>query len=357
LSSRVGPPRPTVLVYRIGQLGDTLVALPAIDWIRSRHPDARLVLLTDGYPERPTLVSAWDVLSPTGWFDRVIFYDPEGSAFRRLWRLARLAVVLRRLQIDHLYNLVSRVRRRERARDRLYFRWLAAPKSYHDAAPVPPPGTRTGGALPRYDPEWTRLYRMVSGSDAAPDFVLPVPDSARRLAGEVLSANGCDGGRVLIALAPGSKMPAKRWRLERFAAVCRELLAESADVRILVLGGPEDASLGAELRAGLGPGVVNLAGQLSLYGSAAVLERCSLYVGNDTGTMHLAAMVGVRCASIFSARENPGSWEPFGTGHVVLRHETPCAGCMLQACPRGNECLELITVDEVVSAARRIIRP
>jgi ADP-heptose:LPS heptosyltransferase len=82
-----------------------------------------------------------------------------------------------------------------------------------------------------------------------------------------------------------------------------------------------------------------------------MLERCALYVGNDTGTMHLAASVGTPCVAIFSARDNPGKWEPTGPGHIVLRHEVPCAGCMLETCVDNDlECLKAISVDEVLAA-------
>lgn len=93
-----------------------------------------------------------------------------------------------------------------------------------------------------------------------------------------------------------------------------------------------------------------------MYESAAVLKRSRGYLGNDTGTMHLAAMVGVPCVALFSARDYPGQWEPYGHGHAVLRHETDCAGCMLEVChERGNECLRLISEEEVFEASRYLL--
>jgi ADP-heptose:LPS heptosyltransferase len=85
------------------------------------------------------------------------------------------------------------------------------------------------------------------------------------------------------------------------------------------------------------------------------LQRCLAYVGNDAGTMHLAGMVGIPCVGLFSARDYPGQWEPYGEGHVILRHETECAGCMRTVCPYDNRCLDLISVDEAERAVNSIV--
>ena len=124
---------------------------------------------------------------------------------------------------------------------------------------------------------------------------------------------------------------------------------------LVVVGGRDDTARGEELRRAWGPRARNLAGELSPYGSAEVLRQCVAYVGNDTGAMHLAGMVGTPCVALFSARDYPGQWEPYGDGHEVLRHETDCAGCMLDVCPYNNKCLNLITVDEAMVSLKRLV--
>ena len=74
LQRNVSAQAPTVLIYRIGQLGDTLVAMPAIHAIRQNYPRHRLALLTDRHTGSNGYVSSWDVLCPTGWFDEVLFF-------------------------------------------------------------------------------------------------------------------------------------------------------------------------------------------------------------------------------------------------------------------------------------------
>jgi ADP-heptose:LPS heptosyltransferase len=150
-------------------------------------------------------------------------------------------------------------------------------------------------------------------------------------------------------------MPAKMWVQDRYHELGQRLLAAYPELHLLVVGGKEDAAIGEELCAVWGHRSHNLAGRLSIYGSAAALQQCIAYVGIDAGAMHLAGMVGISCVALFSARDYPGQWEPYGTGHVILRHETECAGCMRTVCPYDNKCLGLVSVDEAERAVRSVI--
>ena len=99
----------------------------------------------------------------------------------------------------------------------------------------------------------------------------------------------------------------------------------------------------------------NAAGELTVRQSAAVLDHCKMYLGNDTGTMHLAAAQSVPCVALFSARDWPGRWYPNGTANVILRQVVDCEGCMLETCDKGNLCLDLITEQAAVLAAAQVL--
>jgi ADP-heptose:LPS heptosyltransferase len=149
-------------------------------------------------------------------------------------------------------------------------------------------------------------------------------------------------------------MPAKQWDTDRFAEAGSALIARHG-VWPVVFGGAEDRECGEALLRQWGCGY-NAAGQLGLRASAAALKKCELYLGNDTGTMHLAATVGVRCAAVFSSRDYPGRWYPAGRGHQIFRTQIECEGCRLTECvERQNECLKRITVEEVVAGCEAIL--
>jgi ADP-heptose:LPS heptosyltransferase len=158
---------------------------------------------------------------------------------------------------------------------------------------------------------------------------------------------------LLVGVGPGSKMPAKVWPEERFLAVGHFLIKEFGMVPI-VFGGKEERALGDRLITAWGNGV-NAAGELNVRQAAAALARCQLYVGNDTGTMHLAAAVNTPCIGIFSAHNWPGKWYPYGNSHIVLRESVPCEGCILKVCNRNMECLKKISVESVFSACQHVL--
>lgn len=346
----------TVLVFRIGQLGDTLIALPAIAAIHERHRHDRLVLLTERYPDEWRRVSAWDVLGPTGWFDEVIYYRPAVGLWRKAVTVAWLLGRLRVVKPDVIYDLAPERSVKQIERDRAFFARLVGCRQYHSGSPLPKFGRGPDGVLPRIEPEWRRLLAIAGASPHPDRFRLAVPYQSRARVRKQFEAMGMHEGTRILAIGPGSKMPAKRWSVERFGEVGCRLMKEDAGLRLIVLGGSEDVPIGDVLCQRWGRRAQNFSGQWSVYESAAALERCRGYLGNDTGTMHLAAMVGVPCVALFSARDYPGQWEPYGQGHVVLREETDCAGCMLEVCrERDNECLQRIGEEKVVEAVRRLL--
>lgn len=345
----------SILVFRVGLLGDTLVALPAIDAIRKRFPGRRLVLLTSP-PANPAWVSAWDVLGPTGWFADVVFYEPALRSMRQAARLAAISAQLRRERFESAFVLAPPRTRRQALRDRFFFRILLGIPLCFSAPPLDV--SRLRGRTT--ESEGMRLLRIVDPSARAASvdaFRLRIPASEREGAMRTLLDAGIRPAARIVALAPGSRMPAKHWPEERFRSVGAAILAAFPDVALVAIGGAEEQALCRRLCAAWGARAHNLAGRLSVFGSATLLARSLAYVGNDSGPMHLAAMVGTPCVAVFSAREARGRWDPFGAQHILLRKETECAGCMLEECEReANRCLTGIGTDEVARAAVRAIR-
>jgi ADP-heptose:LPS heptosyltransferase len=344
------PDSPAILVFRVGLLGDTVVALPAIDAVRKRFPGRRLVLLTSR-PANPAWVSPWDVLGPTGWFDEAIFYDPSVRSPANLARLGWMTLALRRRRFESAFVLAPPRGRRQALRDRIFFQSLCGIPRCFTAAPMAPSAVRSAVG----EREGLRLLRVVeprAGQRDVDAFRLRIPQHERQIAVRALIDAGIRPGQPMVAFAPGTRMPAKQWPEERFRAAGTALLARFPALTLVGIGGADEAALCERLCAAWGARARNLAGRLSVYGSAEILSRCAAYVGNDSGPMHLAAVVGTPCVAVFSAREARGRWDPFGTRHIVLRKQTECAGCMLEECEaEASRCLTAIRVEQVVRAA------
>lgn len=96
----------------------------------------------------------------------------------------------------------------------------------------------------------------------------------------------------------------------------------------------------------------DLVGKTTLAELAAELMRCDLLLTNDTGTMHLAASLGVPVVALFGSTE-PDLTGPLGDSHQVLRHHVSCSPCFLRECPIDFRCMKAIEVAEVVAAVEK----
>jgi lipopolysaccharide heptosyltransferase II len=155
--------------------------------------------------------------------------------------------------------------------------------------------------------------------------------------------------QTLIGLCPGAEYgPAKRWLPERFAEAAAKITAQSSAQWIL-FGTKNDAAIGEQIAAAIGDHCVNRTGQTTLDQLIDELRGCSLLLTNDTGTMHLAALLGVPVVAVFGSTE-PRLTGPLGNGHIILRHHVECSPCFLRECPIDFRCMKAVSADEVTGA-------
>jgi heptosyltransferase-3 len=342
-----------ILVYRCGALGDTIVALPTMRALREAFPHAELVLMTAN--DGAGIVWTDEVLRDFGWFARVVTYRA-----RELVTLPGLVGVLARVRAvrpDLVVYLGSDHNSALRTwRDRLFFRLAGAGRFVAASSTKVSFFGRLRRERREYPPEVDRLLdtlRRAAIPVGPARFDLPLRAAHRERVAAMLASNGL-GGRPLVAMCPGSKQAAKRWPLERYAALGARLITDGG-VDVAIIGGPDEAPAAALVTRTWPAGrFAVLAGELSVLESAEAIRGACLYVGNDTGAMHLAAAVGTPCVAIFAAREPGRSWHPYGDAHVVLRRdEVPCANCYLTDCTvEGLRCLTAIDVDVVWNACR-----
>jgi heptosyltransferase-2 len=169
-----------------------------------------------------------------------------------------------------------------------------------------------------------------------------------------LSTLPADGGRPWIAIGPGAKQPVKRWPLERYWKIGVALI-DRFDVWPVVFGGSEDKRA-ADLLIHDWKRGYNAAGALDVRAAIAAMRRCKMYLGNDTGVMHMAATAGIRCVAVFASHGPRGVWNPYGNGHRVFRTRIDCEGCLLEECrERASECIMSITAEPVLAACVEVL--
>jgi len=342
-----------VLIYRLGSLGDTVVALPAWHVVRKAFPRATFTLLTN----KPVSSKAAPVetVIGAGAFADVIDY-PIGT--RNPFRLATVSREIRRRRFDAVVNLCEARTRLKTIRDEVFFRYsgirtlIGFPRGQSDFAPAC--DSKTG----LYESETRRLLgriRSLGTADledlASWDMGLTQEERA------VAAAASPEGCTPLLALGVGTKMQAKDWGEENWVGLVKQLAVSLPGWRLAIVGSADERQR-AELCCSWWPGPsANLCGALSPRESAALLERAETFVGHDSGPMHLASAAGTPCVAIFSARNLPGQWFPARSGHKVLYHKTDCFGCGLEHCTiERKKCILSISVDEVCGAVVGLLR-
>jgi len=184
-------------------------------------------------------------------------------------------------------------------------------------------------------------------------FDLPVGEEQMKKIGQMLEAEGIDQTKPLVAINPMTTWATKHWRNERFARVADQLLDRG--LAVVFSGGPQDVQGIEKIRTVMLGKATNLAGRTTLKELAALYERSTLLITTDTGPMHLAAAAGTPVVALFGPTA-PWRTGPFGTNHKILRAEIACSPCLKKQCSQKHECMEQITVEQVIQATLDVLR-
>jgi len=312
--------QPNLVIFRIGSIGDTVVALPCFHAVARAFPRHRKILLTNAVASARAS-SVETVLEGTGLIDQALYF-PVGRG--KLSHSIALASQLRQLSAEALVYLAPRTTGLQVYRDLLFFRAAGIRRVLGAPLGI---GARECHADPvthDLEPEAERLARILSPEipvDLSPaSWDLRLTPAEHATAAQKLS--GLLGWRPLVALSPGAKIPAKDWGEERWAALIGLLQVRIPAVTLVFVGAPDERPLTERLAQQWSGAKLNLCGQLTPRESAAVLGRCNMLVCHDSGPMHLAASQGVRCVALFGSFNRPRQWFPYGRDHVVIYEST-----------------------------------
>jgi heptosyltransferase-2 len=167
----------------------------------------------------------------------------------------------------------------------------------------------------------------------------------------MLLAAGARSQALRIAVGAGASYgSAKCWPPEQFAQALNKFLAH-ADADVILLGTEGEKDVSAAIAAGLTKAPIDLTGKTTIGDLPALLSQCQLFLGNDSGAMHVAAAVGLPVVAVF------GPTDPLGTAPVTPRHsivqEKPyCSPCFLRRCPTDHRCMKAVTPEAVATNLR-----
>jgi heptosyltransferase-2 len=316
-----------ILIRSSNWLGDAVMSVPAVRAIKNGRPDVHLTMAA---PVK--IAPLWKLIPEVD----AIIPLPDGSLFSAVRLLKQqmpfdVAILFPNSLRVALESWLSGIPRRVGYRGH-WRSWLVNQIVRKPRKPGPPE---------HHSLRFLRIARGCGGETSSVQ--VPVPHQTSKIKHQ-----------TWIGLCPGAEYgPAKRWLPERFAEAAAKISAQSS-VQWILFGTKNDAAVGQQIAAAIGDSCVNRIGQTTLDQLIDELRQCRLVLTNDTGTMHLAALLGVPVVAIFGSTE-PRLTGPLGNGHIVLRHHVECSPCFLRECPIDFRCMKAVSSEEVADAVTRML--
>ena len=319
-----------ILIRSSNWLGDAVMSVPAVRAIKAGRPDVHLTIAVPANIapmwrlvsevdeilsfETKSLIAAARLISRQAKFDVAILFPNSLRVALEVW----LAGVPRRFGYrGHWRNWLLNQRMRDRPQ--------LGPVKHHSH-------------------HYLRLAEKCGAETAGIRW--PVPNRTSNHKGQTSK----------LGLCPGAEYgPAKRWLPERFAEAAKTIAAQQ-NVQWILFGTAKELELGKQIADSIGDNCLNLIGQTTLDQLIDQLRECRLLLTNDTGTMHLATLLGIPTVAIFGSTE-PCLTGPMGNGHIVLRHQVECSPCFLRECPIDFRCMKAVSTQEVVDSIMSSLKP
>lgn len=328
-----------ILICKLDHAGDLLLATPAIRSIRERFPQAHVTFVVG--PWAKNIVEGEDYIDETISY-RAYWHDRSKNRRLNIHESIDLIKNLRQGKYDIFFDLKGDL-----------FAIIIAALS---GIPRRIGYGWAGGGFLLTDEVKTTIHkhqveilmdaaRTIGIAPDTPEVYMSISENDKKYAYTLLKERGWEESLLTLGFHVGSGCPSKNWPIEYYADLM-ERLARDIKVQIVLVGGADDMVLTGRLEERLSFKPINIAGKATFKQTAAAIKRCAVFIGNDSGPVHMAAAVGIPTIVIFSAANDWCRWKPYGDNVAVVYKDVPCKECEKATCD-SMECMTFITVDEI----------
>jgi heptosyltransferase III len=345
-----------LLIFRPGSLGDTIVALPSLRLVARTFPDAERRIITNR-PVTPVSVPVRDLLEGSGLVSGYFEADYVlvHSRFIVRWNLWRR---IRQWRPDVLIYIPGRRSLKEVGREWLFFKSCGIRRIIGAPFKAGLRENRWEPQAQQFEHEASRLARCLQALgeprlEDSESWSLALTRAEIDNASLALSSLG---GRPVIICSVGTAVEVKDWGSANWSELFLRLPNIASGFGLVLIGASDEFALSERVREKWAGPSINLCGRLKIREIAALMRLGKIYIGHDSGPMHLAAAAGLPCVAVFASRELPGVWFPYGSQHKVLYHDVPCRKCQLDRCVKyAKRCIMSIEPEEVLRAAAEVL--
>jgi len=336
------------LILQTSFLGDTVLTLPLISEVRRRFPVKKLSVLC--------LPPSGDLLQDHPAIDQIILDDKKAA--NRGWQgMRRTAARLR----AEKFTIALTPHKSLRSALILYLAGIPLRVGFRESHGWFLFHQRAERDPARHDVE--RNLSVLQAFGLAPEqcqraLDLPVSGSVQDGVNQKLRAFGVNDTDPIVGVSPGSVWPTKRWSVAGFAALIR-MLRQRHGCQVLLFGGADDDAVIEDVQRQSGNAAVNLVRRVGLRELAAAINRCHVFVTNDSGPMHVAVARRVPTVAVFCATTPDLGFYPYTNDAIVVQRDISCRPCASHGgrrCPLGTEaCIREITAEMVVRAVEKLL--
>jgi len=335
-----------IMIRATNWVGDAVMALPALRTVRKRFPQAEIAIVA-----RPYVA---DIYRFQDVADLLIPYDLRGEHAGISGR-EHLATQLRAQKFDVallLQNAFDAAWLAWRARIPVRIGYARDGRSLLLTKSIPLPRL---GEIPAHEKfYYLELLRRVGWLEELlddPFIALNVSPDANSRAAETLRNAGARPNALRVAIGAGASYgSAKCWPPSRFAEVANRLQAES-DADVILFGTAAEAAVSQAIAGEMGHPPIDLTGKTAIADLPALLSQCHLFLGNDSGAMHVAAAVGLPVVAVFGPTDARGT-APVTPRCTIVQEKPYCSPCFLRRCPTDHRCMTQVTPDDVSAAIK-----
>ncbi len=331
-----------ILIVRTDRIGDVLLSTPVIKAFRDAYPYAYIAMMVSPY--------AQDIINGNPDLDEVVIYDKDtrhknwinalNFALRLKQKKFDLAIALHPTNRVHILTFFAGILKRIGYDRKCGF--LLTDRIKH---------TKHLGQ--KHELEYNLdLVRYLGIEPKDKSLFMPIRPESEKWVEDLFQQEGIAPTDKLLAIHPGASCISKIWPAERFAFVADKLI-ERYGLKALIVSGPKDIRIAKDVIKHLHHRAINLAGETSVSQLASLLKKCSLFISNDSGPVHISTSVGTPVISIFGRSLkglSPRRWGPLGKNDRILHKDVGCKVCLAHNCIKGFSCINAITAEDVLNA-------
>ncbi len=337
-----------ILIIRLDHIGDIIFATSTFRAIKEAYPDAKLHVLINRQNK--------DIVKHNPYVEQIMTYDApwfrrKGKRFIKLAEFLRLADVLKNEKYDIGIDLRGDLR---------HIILMSLAKIRYKIGY----GTTGAGFLLDKEVEY-RPYAHETEHNAdllesmgvkythrKSEFF--IPQESAKFAQDFYASAGIKGDDFVVCIHPGSGYSSKRWLSKKWAQLT-DKLSYGLKAKVIVIGVRDDKTLIGQIKSMVKTNIIDASGKTSIEQLAAIIKKANVFIGTDSGPSHIASAVDTSAVILYSGTNFPSQWAPQNKNITIIKKDIPCVGCERQKCP-NNICMDLITVDEVMEAAKHVSR-